>query len=82
MENERVKPLRLIHTPKGETVLDFGQNMTGYIEFTVQAKAGDSVQISFAEILDKDGNFYHENYRTAKSQLLYTCADGLQTHKP
>ncbi len=82
VENERIEPIALIHTPKGETVIDFGQNLTGYPEFTVNAKAGDKVEFSFAEILDKDGNFYNENYRSAKCLFDYTCKDGLQTHKP
>ena len=32
IEHERVKPQRLVITPKGERVIDFGQNLTGYVE--------------------------------------------------
>ena len=81
-EQDRLKPVKVIHTPCGETVLDFGQNMTGYLEFTVTAKAGDKASFSFAEILDKHGNFYNANYRTAQCIYEYTCSDGVQTHKP
>ncbi len=81
-EHERLKPISYITTPKGERVIDFGQNMTGYIEFSLDAKAGDEVSISHAEILDYDGNFYNENYRTAKAKIEYTCRDGRQTYKP
>ncbi len=81
-EQERLAVKDIIITPKGETVLDFGQNMTGYLEFTVEAKKGDKVSFSFAEILDKDGNFYKKNYRKAKAIYKYTCKDGLQTYKP
>lgn len=81
-EHERLSVKEIIITPKGETVLDFGQNMTGYLEFTVNAKKGDKVSFSFAEILDKDGNFYNANYRKAKAIYKYTCKDGLQTYKP
>lgn len=82
IENERLQPAHLIKTPKGETVIDFGQNLTGYLEFTVKAKAGEKVSFSFAEILDHEGNFYNENYRSAKAMYDYTCCDGLQTYKP
>ena len=82
VEQERLKPIAVIRTPKGETVIDFGQNMTGYLEITVDAGAGDKVSFSFAEILDKDGNFYNENYRRAQAQYEYICRDGLQTYKP
>ena len=81
-EQERLKVKDVFVTPKGETVLDFGQNMTGYLEFTVDAKAGDKASFSFAEILDKDGNFYNENYRKAKAIYEYICKDGVQTYKP
>ncbi|MBR6771834.1 MAG: family 78 glycoside hydrolase catalytic domain [Clostridia bacterium] len=81
-EQERVIPRRIFTTPAGETVVDFGQEITGYVELTVNAKAGDLVEISHAEVLDKFGNFYTENYRSAKAKLIYTCRDGHQTYKP
>ena len=81
-EQERLSVKKIITTPKGETVLDFGQNMTGYLEITVNGKKGDKLAFSFGEILDKDGNFYNENYRKAKCLYEYTCRDGYQTYKP
>ena len=81
-EHERVRPLKYIVTPKGEKVIDFGQNITGYVEFKIDAKKGDRIKISHAEILDSDGNFYTENYRAAKANIIYVCKEGFQTHKP
>ena len=81
-EQEKFKPIALITTPKGEKVIDFGQNLAGYVEIKLNAKKGDKVTLSFAEILDKDGNFYNENYRTAKCRYEYICKDGEQTFKP
>ncbi len=81
-EHERIKPISYIVTPKGERVIDFGQEVSGYVEFCVNAKAGDKVKISHAEVLDKFGNFYTENYRSAKAKLEYICRDGEQTYKP
>ena len=68
--------------PNGETVVDFGQEVTGYVQFTLDARAGDKVEISHGEVLDKDGNFYNANYRAAKAKIFYTCCDGVQTYKP
>ncbi len=83
VEHEVLAPIELIVTPKGEKVLDFGQNLTGYPAFCLpDAKAGEKISLSFAEILDKDGDFYNENYRDAKCQYLYTCRDGAQSYKP
>ena len=81
-EIERVAPKEVFVTPKGETLIDFGQELTGNVEFTLTAKGGETVQIKCAEVLDKDGNFYNDNYRTAKSEILYTAKEGTQTHKP
>lgn len=81
-EHERLKPVALLHTPKGERVLDFGQNLAGYPEISLNAHAGDRVSFSFAEVLDKDGNFYNGNYRSAKCLFQYTCKEGEQTYKP
>ena len=81
-EQERISPARIFTTPKGEKVIDFGQNMTGYFEIALDAKKGDKVRFSVAEVLDADGNFYNANYRTAKAELIYTCKDGYQTYKP
>ncbi|MBR1867024.1 MAG: family 78 glycoside hydrolase catalytic domain [Clostridia bacterium] len=71
VENERLKPASVFLTPKGEKVIDFGQNMTGVVEFVVEGKRGDRISFSCAEVLDKDGNFYTANYRTAKSKVTY-----------
>ncbi len=81
-EQERLKPIAVLHTPKGETVLDFGQNLAGVLEITVDAEDGDQVAFSFGEVLDKDGNFYNANYRAATALYDYTCKAGRQTYKP
>ena len=81
-EQERLCVKEVIITPKGETVLDFGQNMTGYLEISVDADEGDVLSFSFGEILDKNGNFYNENYRSAKALYKYICKQGKQTYKP
>ena len=81
-EQETVYPRRFFRTPKGEWVLDFGQNLTGYMAFEVDARAGEKLSISTAEVLDAEGNFYTDNYRYARSQLHYVCREGHQSYKP
>ena len=67
--------MEVIRTPKGETVLDMGQNMTGWMEYSVKAPAGTKIRLQHGEIL-QDGNFYVENLRTAKQEFIYTCHEG------
>ena len=81
-EQEVIFPQSIFKTPKNETVIDFGQNMTGYFEIELDAKKGERVSLSVAEVLDKDGNFYTENYRSAKAKFEYICCDGHQVYKP
>ncbi len=66
-----IKPVRKIITPKNETVLDFGQNILGVVEFRLSAPKGSSITLKFGEVLDGDGNFYNENMRTAKAEDTY-----------
>ena len=81
-EIERLFVKRIYTTPAGETVIDFGQEITGYVQISVDAKEGETVDLSFGEMPDKDGNFYNDNYRSAKAMYHYTCRNGKQTYKP
>ncbi|MCF0142505.1 MAG: family 78 glycoside hydrolase catalytic domain [Parasporobacterium sp.] len=68
MEELEVK--EILHTPAGETVLDFGQNFSGIIKFHAAFPAGTEVLFEYGEVLQQD-NFYRDNYRTAKAQIKY-----------
>lgn len=74
MEMEELRVKDVIHTPAGETVLDFGQNFAGYVSFHSKQPRGAKVVLDFGEIL-QNGNFYNDNYRAAKSQFTY-ISDG------
>lgn len=78
---ERRKPIEVITTPKGETVLDFGQNMTGWIEFINRAPSGDTVNLQYGEVL-QDGCFYRENLRSAKAEFIYTSGGKVEKVRP
>lgn len=68
--HEKLKPIEVIHTPAGETVLDMGQNMVGWLQFHTRAAAGCKLYFQMGEIL-QDGNFYNDNLRTAKAEFTY-----------
>lgn len=73
IEHERMPALQIIKTTAGETVIDFGQNMTGYVEFRIKGTPGAQATISHGETLDRDGNFYNANYRSADAQIKFVC---------
>jgi alpha-L-rhamnosidase len=68
---QKLKPISIFVTPKGERVIDFGQNLAGWVKFKVSGNTGDKVVLKHAEVLDKDGNFYIENMRAAKVRIEY-----------
>ena len=70
-KHETFKPLKIFKTPLGEQVIDFGQNLVGFVQVKVKGVAGDKIIISHAEVLDKAGNFYTANLRAAKQTNTY-----------
>ena len=81
-EHERIAPKEFIITPKGERVIDFGQNMTGYVEVRIKGERGGRIVMTHAEVLDADGNFYNENLRSARSRNEYILSGGEDVFKP
>src|SRR4026207_2250740 len=64
---QELKPVKVIKTPAGETVVDMGQNMVGWARLKVQGPAGTTVTLRHGEVLDKDGNSSAANLRKAKA---------------
>ena len=69
---EEIKPVRIFRTPAGTLVADMGQNMVGWIRLRVKGPRGTTVTLRHAEVLDKKGNFYSANLRSAKVTTTYT----------
>ena len=82
VERERVSAKKFIVTPKGERVIDFGQNLAGYVEIRVKGKKGDRIVLTHAEVLDSEGNFYTENLRRAKNRNVYVLSGEEDVFKP
>lgn len=62
---------RVFVTPGGDTVVDFGQNLTGWIQVGAKGRPGDVIHLECFETLDAAGNVYRENLRTAKESVKY-----------
>ena len=78
----------LITTPAGKTVLDFHQNIAGYLSFRVNAKRGQRITLRYGEMLDENGEFTQKNIQlsnksitTPLQQVVYTCKEGLNEYK-
>jgi alpha-L-rhamnosidase len=68
---QELRPDSIFQTPKGETVVDFGQNMVGWVKIRVNGNRGDTVLLRHAEVLDQEGNFYLDNIRSARQEVTY-----------
>ena len=69
--HETIRPVRIIESPKGETIFDFGQNMVGWVRVQARGAAGTQITLRHAEVLDQEGNLYTENLRKAKQTTSY-----------
>lgn len=73
----------IFRTPRGDTVIDFGQNISGWVRFNVEGRSGDEAELVFFETLDAAGNVYTENLRTARQTVRYICkGEGRETCCP
>ena len=82
---------RLITTPSGESVFDFGQNLAGYTSFVVEnARGGEKICLVHGETLDENGNFTISNFQPGdrnksggiKQEINYICKPGRNEFKP
>lgn len=89
-EHERFAAKSVITTPSGQKVLDFGQNIAGYISFSLNAKKGQKIKLRFGEMFDENGEFTQKNFQCANKkrtkvtplqQIEYYCKDGLNEYK-
>ncbi|OWK22753.1 hypothetical protein AJ87_45040 [Rhizobium yanglingense] len=68
---------------EGRTIYDFGQNIGGYVRYTVRGAAGAEIRVEHSEVLGPGRHFDNRNYRTAEAHTIYTLGgDGEQTYAP
>lgn len=78
---ESFPPVQLLRSPKGETILDFGQNLTGWVKIRNTLPDGAVIRLTAGEILQNEC-FYHENYREAKAAYEYRSNGIERTIRP
>lgn len=69
-ETEYIFPKKIIHTPAGETVLDFGEMITGWVSFYCREEKDRSIRLQYGEWM-QNGCFYRDNLREAKAEFVY-----------
>lgn len=71
---ERIAPSRITTMSDGRIIVDFGQNMAGWISFRPEGNGGDTITIRYAEKLTPEGELYTDNLRDALSTDTYICS--------
>jgi alpha-L-rhamnosidase len=80
---EEVKPVSLKRGPDGDTIIDFGQNLVGFVRFRVRGAAGSTVTLRHGELLDGKGRLYTANLRAADQKITYVLkGDADETFSP
>lgn len=80
---QELSPVAILTSPSGKTIVDFGQNISGWVRITVTGDAGQEITIRHAEILTPDGEMELETNRTAEATDRYILrGDGTETWEP
>lgn len=81
VRHERLRPVEVISTPSGRTILDFGQNLVGWLSFRVTGEAGNRVTLRHAEVLE-DGELGTRPLRGADATDVLILSGGLDEFEP
>jgi alpha-L-rhamnosidase len=79
-----IKPLKILITPKGETIVDMGQNMVGVVQIKVTGESGTEITLEHSEVLSKDGNFINNvsGYNRDQTDIYILSGKGIEIFEP
>ncbi|GAB3920672.1 alpha-L-rhamnosidase [Microlunatus endophyticus] len=81
IRHESIKPVAILTSPSGKTLIDFGQNLVGWLRFTVSGQPGDEIVITHAEVLE-NGELGTRPLRTAKQTDRFILSGGEDFFEP
>ncbi len=73
---EELPAVTITRSQAGHHIVDFGQNLSGWVRLTVTGEAGTTLTVRHAEILKPDGELERETNRTAEATDRYTLRGG------
>lgn len=86
---EPVRPLmerkpKLLLSPKGEQILDFGQNMVGVVRMKVSGPAGTEIRLEHTEVLDQYGNYINcvDGFNRDQTDFYVLKGEGEEVFQP
>lgn len=78
---QELPPVRIWTSPAGRTLVDFGQNLVGWLRVQVSGPAGTEVTVRHAEVLEH-GELGVRPLRTAKATDTFVLSGGQDTFEP
>ncbi|MFL5734912.1 MAG: family 78 glycoside hydrolase catalytic domain [Chloroflexia bacterium] len=79
---EVIAPTAILKSPSGRTLVDFGQNLVGWLRVRVQGEAGRTITLRHAEVLE-NGELGTRPLRAVEATDRYTLrGGGPQTWEP
>ncbi len=81
VRHESRRPVEIWTSPAGRTLVDFGQNLVGWLRFTVRGEAGHEITLRHAEVLE-DGELGVRPLRTARATDRFVLSGGDDLFEP
>ncbi|SDS50765.1 family 78 glycoside hydrolase catalytic domain [Microlunatus soli] len=81
IRHESITPVAINTSPSGKTLIDFGQNLVGWLRFTVSGPEGQEIVIRHAEVLEHD-ELGSRPLRTAKATDRFILSGGEDFFEP
>ncbi|SDF12417.1 Calcineurin-like phosphoesterase [Mucilaginibacter pineti] len=81
-KQEVFKVLKSWKSVNGDLMLDFGQNLAGFVRIRLRGNAGDTLRIAHSEMLDQHGGLFTGNLRLAQATDQYVLNGSDQVLEP
>jgi alpha-L-rhamnosidase len=78
---QEMRPVRVWTSPAGATLVDFGQNLVGWVRASVRGEAGATVTLRHAEVLE-DGELGTRPLRTAQATDRFVLSGSDDVFEP
>lgn len=78
-----IQPVSITKKNNGNYIIDYGQNMAGWVKLRVKGEKGRKLTLKFAESLQSNGELFIANLRDAKTTDIYILkGEGVEEWEP
>ncbi len=81
VRHESIPPRAIWRSPAGATLVDFGQNLVGWVRLRVRGPAGHVLRVRHAEIL-QEGELARRPLRSARAEDVYVLSGDWEVVEP